>query len=323
MDARMTDSSTNATSPTDLSRFAGTSLFEVCQEEIELKSMLLDSMLDGVMAHTLGGQVIYANQQACDIYDLTLTDFVDLAPWGWIPEAMNPQIGDRVRSLLEHGQLVFESLGTSRTNDRDVHTEVHSRIIDTDTHGKLIISVVRDITDRVRDREKMWHLAFHDTLTGLPNRVLLDERMQSALHNADRHGDTVGVVFMDLDDFKPVNDEFGHATGDVVLRIVAERLQRCVRESDTVARIGGDEFFALFPRLAAKRDLVEVARALAECVAAPIELANHEVTVTASVGLAIYQPGEAPDELSTRADHAMYRAKRNGQQGWEEYLAEG
>ncbi len=162
----------------------------------------------------------------------------------------------------------------------------------------------------------------HDELTGLPNRGLLQERMRQALANADRHGDIVGVVYADLDDFKPVNDTLGHTIGDEVLKIVADRLRSCMRESDTVARVGGDEFVALFPRLDSAAALGTVAASISGCIDVPIQIKGHQITVTTSVGLAVYREGEATDELITRADHAMYRAKQDGVSGWEEYLAE-
>ena len=146
--------------------------------------------------------------------------------------------------------------------------------------------------------------------------------MRQALANADRHGDIIGVVYADLDDFKPVNDTLGHTVGDEVLRIIADRLRSCMRESDTVARVGGDEFVALFPRLDSAADLASVAASISGCIDVPIQIRGHQVTVTTSVGLAVYREGEATDELITRADHAMYRAKQEGLSGWEEYLAE-
>jgi diguanylate cyclase (GGDEF)-like protein len=125
---------------------------------------------------------------------------------------------------------------------------------------------------------------------------------------------------MDLDDFKPVNDTHGHAMGDRVLRIIGERMLNCVRECDTIARVGGDEFIALFPKLPDEFELGAKARAIAECVSQPIGVDGVTVRVSVSVGLATYRPGEHHDELITRADHAMYRAKLHGCAGWEEFL---
>jgi diguanylate cyclase (GGDEF)-like protein len=198
-------------------------------------------------------------------------------------------------------------------------TEVHARIADT-VYGELVIAVLRDITERVEAEEAMRYLAFHDELTGVANRKAFVDKLGCALANSDRHGDLVGVVFLDLDDFKPVNDTLGHAMGDRVLQVVARRMQACVRECDTVARIGGDEFMVLFDRLARGSDLASAAKKLDAALSRPIRVDGHTVRVTASLGLALYTPGEAADELVTRADHAMYHAKQNDMPGWESYL---
>jgi diguanylate cyclase (GGDEF)-like protein len=151
----------------------------------------------------------------------------------------------------------------------------------------------------------------------------LEDDLRAALSAADRHSDLVGVIFLDLDDFKPVNDDLGHAVGDFVLRQVAQRLRGCVREGDTVARLGGDEFLIVLARLGAREDLAGVARKLEEAVATPIPVDGHpDVRITASAGLATYEPGEAAEDLMNRADHAMYRAKQAGVSGWEAFLAQ-
>jgi diguanylate cyclase (GGDEF)-like protein len=130
------------------------------------------------------------------------------------------------------------------------------------------------------------------------------------------------VIFLDLDDFKPINDELGHAAGDFVLRRVAQRLSSCVRECDTVARLGGDEFLVVVARMGTREDLAAVARKLEDAVSAPMPMDGHpDVFISASAGLAIYDHGEAAEDLMNRADHAMYRAKQAGVSGWEAFTA--
>lgn len=302
--------------------FVGSTLFTVCQEELELKSLLLDAMLDAVMAHTLEGQIIYVNEPACAMYGLTPDQFVNLPPWGWIEKSMRGSVGDRLEAMRQRGGLVFESVGPTYPDGSPMHIEVHARIIEIPGYGEALVSVMRDATERYLEVERIRHLAFHDQLTGLPNRPNFEERLHIALAEADRHNDVVGVIFLDLDDFKPINDTLGHASGDRVLVAISDRLRDCVRESDLIARIGGDEFMGLFPRLASRRDLAGIAKSLVDCVTLPLNLDGIELRLGASVGLAVYQHGEATDELITRADHAMYRAKLNGLVGWEEFLRE-
>ena len=317
------ESSETGRPPTDggISASASASLFAAFEEELALKSTLLDSMLDGVLAHTLDGLIVYVNAPACRIYGIAQEDFVNLAPWAWVREPMRSSIADRIGAIRRQGGLVFESFGLPDEAGEPMRTEVHARIVDTANHGEIVISVVRDISERHRAEQRMRHLAFHDILTGLPNRVTLEDRMRASLAESDRHGDIVGVIYVDLDDFKPVNDAHGHAIGDQVLCLVADRLVSGVREGDTVARLGGDEFVVLLPRVSTCDDLATIAAGVSDRICEPIVVEGHVVRVTASVGLACYELGEAPDELLTRADHAMYRAKQHGLKGWEEFSA--
>jgi diguanylate cyclase (GGDEF)-like protein/PAS domain S-box-containing protein len=293
-----------------------------CREELDFHTSILEAIGVGVLAHTLDGRIIYVNEAACKIYGFCRSEFENLGPWGWVPEHGRHLIPGRIAEIRKSGGTAFAGFGPPHDDGHTMFTEVHSRICTTSRYGEIVVSAVYDSTDRVIAEERVRHMALHDELTGLPNRGLLQERMRQALANADRHGDIIGVVYADLDDFKPINDTFGHTIGDEVLRIVADRLRSCMRESDTVARVGGDEFVALFPRLDSAADLATVAASISGCIDVPIQIRGHQITVTTSVGLAVYREGEATDELITRADHAMYRAKQDGLSGWEEYLFE-
>jgi diguanylate cyclase (GGDEF)-like protein len=238
-----------------------------------------------------------------------------------MPESSAATIPDHLGTLRSKGRVTFQSSARD-ANTRIRHTEISAQIVTLPGYGELLIALLRDVTDRVLADERMRALAFHDPLTGLANRVLLEQRLHAAIAESRRRGDIVGVVYLDLDDFKPVNDKLGHAVGDRVLRLVADRLVTDIRECDTVARLGGDEFLAVFGRLTSRDALAGLAERLSTHVAAPLHVGRHVVQVNASVGLAIYEPGEATDELVTRADHAMYRAKQAGVPGWDEFLAQ-
>ena len=160
------------------------------------------------------------------------------------------------------------------------------------------------------------HLARHDALTGLPNRRLLEERLAQSLARLRRHGGEVGLLFIDLDDFKRVNDDMGHEAGDQVLRAIAERLRRRVREVDTVARLGGDEFVVLVDAAPPPAQMATLAQGLVEAIQAPIPLAGASVTIGASVGIGrAPQDGQTAAELMAHADRAMYDAKPRGRGG--------
>ncbi|MBL6750769.1 MAG: EAL domain-containing protein [Nevskia sp.] len=170
-----------------------------------------------------------------------------------------------------------------------------------------------DITERKRREEYTRHIAHHDHLTGLPNRVLLHDRLQMATDRARRDAAHVGVLLIDLDQFKRINDSLGHQVGDELLWIVADRLRGCVRAGDTVARMGGDEFVVLLPDVSAPESIRRVAQTIVERVAAPAVVGPHELHVTPSVGVSVF-PGDGEDvySLLKHADMAMYQAKAAG-----------
>jgi len=179
-------------------------------------------------------------------------------------------------------------------------------------------AVMADITDRKQAEDQVKHQAYHDALTGLPNRRLLMDRLVMALAQRRRDHQPLAVMFLDLDCFKLVNDTGGHAIGDELLQRVAERLTNTIREGDTVARLGGDEFMVLLPEVAGVKDTCEIAERILERLRLPWVLADHEFNATASIGIAMYpQHGEDPETLLRNADTAMYRAKDRGRDSFE------
>ncbi len=183
-----------------------------------------------------------------------------------------------------------------------------------------VLGTAFDITERRRAEETIKHLAYHDGLTDLPNRSLFEDRLAVALAQARRKKQMSAVMFLDLDRFKVVNDTVGHALGDRLLQGVAERLMGLVRDGDTVARVGGDEFTLLLPDVAGPEDTVEVAERILDALRQPWVLNGHEFRITTSIGIAMYpNDGEDVESLLRNADTAMYRAKDGGRDNYKLY----
>jgi len=188
-----------------------------------------------------------------------------------------------------------------------------------DENGKpqQFVAMFSDVTERKRQEEEVWHQANFDGLTGLPNRRLLDDRLDRALAQAARRHTVLAVLYIDLDRFKPVNDVHGHGAGDDLLCQVAQRLRNALRDEDTVARVGGDEFVAVLPDLAAGDAAARAAEKIIAAVSAPYRVWEHYVEISCSIGIAIF-PRDAEDSIALieKADGALYRAKQAGRSLW-------
>jgi diguanylate cyclase (GGDEF)-like protein/PAS domain S-box-containing protein len=180
--------------------------------------------------------------------------------------------------------------------------------------------IARDISDK-KESEKIIHFqAYHDTLTRLPNRTLLNDRLVQAISHAKRNNEKLSVMFLDLDRFKNINDSLGHMIGDKLLQSVADRLKKCLRECDTLARIGGDEFTVLLPDIHSKSDSELVAQKIIDTLKHPVNLDEQEIYISTSIGIAHYpDDGETKESLLKHADIAMYAVKNKGKDGFQFY----
>jgi diguanylate cyclase (GGDEF)-like protein/PAS domain S-box-containing protein len=197
---------------------------------------------------------------------------------------------------------------------------------DRDGTERGIVYVGRDLTERKRAEEELAYMATHDALTGLPNRWLFNDHLTLELARAHRYQQKLAVMLLDLDHFKDVNDTLGHTVGDKLLQVVGKRLTSIVRKSDTVARMGGDEFMllSLFPGIKRKEDAAMIAQRILEAFRKPFAFDDHEILITTSIGIAIYpDDGKDADTLIKNADVAMYCAKAQGRDNYQRYSAEG
>ena len=188
---------------------------------------------------------------------------------------------------------------------------------------RYFVGIVRDITERKQAQEALEYISNYDPLTSLPNRSLLRDRLDHALHQAHRDEHLVAIMFLDLDRFKNINDTLGHALGDQLLRQVARRIEHCVREGDTVARLGGDEFVIVLEHINHVDNAALVAGKILDTLTKPMHLSGHEVIVSASIGITIYPfDDDNIDDLLKDADAAMYRAKERGRNNCQYFTAD-
>jgi diguanylate cyclase (GGDEF)-like protein/PAS domain S-box-containing protein len=218
------------------------------------------------------------------------------------------------RELLDSGEGNKTTLTNLTRGGRTIHCEWYNTPM-VDSTGRVtgFASLVHDVTERLNTERTIHYMAHHDALTGLPNRRLMQDRLNQAIMSARRKQRHVAVLFLDLDRFKVVNDTLGHDTGDFILKDVARRLSSCVREGDTVSREGGDEFVMILPDLERPEHARVVADKIVKELERPVEIGGHEIHVTPSIGISHY-PNDATDvhQLLKHADNAMYQAKDAG-----------
>uniref|UniRef100_B8DNW4 Diguanylate cyclase/phosphodiesterase with PAS/PAC sensor(S) n=1 Tax=Nitratidesulfovibrio vulgaris (strain DSM 19637 / Miyazaki F) TaxID=883 RepID=B8DNW4_NITV9 len=221
-----------------------------------------------------------------------------------------------VARMEEHGQVnAFEFRGRRKGGDLIWLSVNARRVPGADGATMYYEGFLEDVTMGHESRERLEHQAFHDPLTGLPNRVLFHDRLQMALKRAARRRNyTFAMLYLDLDRFKVINDSLGHDVGDALLKVVSAKLRECVRDVDTVARFGGDEFGVLLEETPTRGTAVRVARRIRAHLAEPVRIGPHEVFTTASIGIVLRTDQySTPEELVRDADTAMYRAKEQGQ----------
>lgn len=217
--------------------------------------------------------------------------------------------------VLQNGETLKaeETLDNMLTRDTQVFLTVRIPLRREDGSIYALCGISTDISERKDFEEHFQHMAQFDGLTHLPNRALFNDRLKQAIISAQRNKAHLALMFIDLDKFKPVNDTYGHGVGDLLLKEVALRIQACLRESDTAARVGGDEFVILLPAIETKQDAGKVGEKILHALNRPFALAGHTLNISGSIGVAVY-PEHGKDEklLVKSADIAMYHAKKNG-----------
>lgn len=260
------------------------------------------------------GTLCWVNQACCAYYGWSRRELLGQRPAvfrsGQHPAALYRDLWQRIQS----GQPWQGEFVNRRRDGSLCHVQtVITPLIGADGRIAHFLAVQQDVAHHELERETMRDLAFHDSLTGLPNRRLFYQRLEAAMSESDATGEGFALLFVDLDDFKGINDRLGHEAGDQLLRLVAERLQATVRSYDLVARLGGDEMTVLVARVETEELARGMAHQILASLQAPYALAGKRVTVAASVGMALYpRDGRSAEALLAAADAAMYRRKRAG-----------
>jgi diguanylate cyclase (GGDEF)-like protein/PAS domain S-box-containing protein len=280
-------------------------------EMLNLSRVVFESAEEGIMVTDAERRIVMVNPAFTSIT-------------GYLPDEV---IGrdSNMMSSGHHDQLFYQSLWDEVRQHGSWHGEIANRhksgrhylewlsiraVIDPQGRTTHYVGIFSDITERKEGEERMRYLAHYDALTGLPNRTLLMDRLQQGMAQTRRDNGRMAVMFLDLDRFKPVNDQLGHETGDRLLCEVAMRLQNCMRESDTVGRIGGDEFVILLHGIEHSDAAILVARKIIKALEQPFDLGNHAISISASIGIALYPDHDGDESMLIKmADIAMYEAK--------------
>ena len=289
------------------------------RQALSLLTATLESTADGLLVVDTDGRISSFNQKFLEMWHLKETDLhsgKDEQALALVLDQLEDPEGflDRVQSLYH--QPGIDSFDVLHFKDGRVFERFsHPQRIDGEVVGR--VWSFRDATERRRAEERIQHQAFHDALTGIPNRQLVRDRLEVALASARRQQKAVGVLFLDLDSFKLVNDTFGHSVGDELLQAVAERLKAELREGDTLGRLGGDEFTLVLNDLRRADDAVAMAKRVRSTFLEPFVLSSTTVPMTASIGIS-FSPmaGEDVEFLLQSADAAMYVAKGSGGNAW-------
>jgi len=289
------------------------------EDELKLSASVFSHAVEGIIITDRDGVILRVNKAFCAITGYAADEVL----------GNNPRMLSSGRHDKAFYQAMWERLDTAgewqgevwnRRKNGEIYPEwLRIRAICGERGEKThYVAVFSDISERIRDQEYIFRLAYYDSLTALANRALLMDHLEMAISSARRHHMGVAVLFIDMDRFKLVNDSLGHSVGDMLLQNVARTLTASIRDSDTVARFGGDEFVICLPDISGERsdathDSLRLAEKIQRCLSQPFNLQGHEVAITPSIGLALYPwDGETPSMLIKHADTAMYHAKAQG-----------
>jgi diguanylate cyclase (GGDEF)-like protein/PAS domain S-box-containing protein len=288
---------------------------QALKESKKLLSDILENVTVYIYTKDTQSRYLFANRLLRERFDAPLEEIVGYDDNKFFDADTAANIRKDDLRVLQDGEMlkIEETTLNILTGVTEVFLTVKLPLRREDGSIYALCGISTDITERKDIEEHMQHMAQYDALTHLPNRALFNDRLQQAIAAAQRNKARLALMFIDLDKFKPVNDTYGHGVGDLLLKEVALRIQNCLRESDTAARIGGDEFVILLPAIETKQDAGKVGDKILHALNQPFELAGHTLQISASIGVAVYpEHGNNEKLLVKNADLAMYHAKENG-----------
>ncbi len=288
-------------------------------QELKEKEKLLSDILENVSAYIYmkdrQGRYLFANRMLRELFNAPMEEIVGFDDSKFYDANTAAQMHQSDLRVLKGGETLRseDTIPNPLTNQTLIYLTIKLPLRHEDGSIYALCGIATDISEQKEIEEYMRHMAQYDTLTNMPNRALFSDRLQQAFSAAKRGHEHFALMFIDLDKFKPINDNYGHAVGDLLLKEAAQRMQSCVRQSDTVARIGGDEFVVLLASLKDDLDTQEVAEKIRHALNLPFQISGHALNISSSIGVAIYPiHGDNEKELVKNADLAMYCAKENG-----------
>jgi diguanylate cyclase (GGDEF)-like protein/PAS domain S-box-containing protein len=286
-------------------------------EQLRLHSAVIGSVHDAVCVTDLQGRLEWVNQAFSKVLGKTPCQVLG-SPLRSFPHAQLQEAWPMLACTTPEVCCVKTEVMEKGSNGESLVLEqVLTPLVDAQGKTTHFIVILHDVTARAVSEMQMKHQAYHDVLTDLPNRIMFEDRLQQALAQARRDGTLLALLFLDLDNFKSINDQYGHQMGDRLLRVVAKRLVTCVRTTDTVSRLSGDEFTIILQGLDRIQDIRQVAQKIVDCLTPPISLGGQDIPVQTSIGIAVSPKDSTdPQRLLAIADRAMYQAKNFGGQRW-------
>lgn len=284
------------------------------EDKLRQAATIFMHVTEGVIITDAEVQVLAVNQAFCDISGYSEDELLGKTPQTWRSQQQNDAFYQAMwNSVNSKKQWRGEIINRRKNGDLYPAWLTISAVSDESGHITHYVSIVTDISTIKQSQERIEYLAHHDVLTGLPNRHLLNDRLDHAIQRAHRNKTRVAVMFLDLDNFKSINEGLGHPVGDKVLKVAADRLNQVVREEDTVARIAGDEFSILLEDVVDTESTVILASKILAAYASPFSIDHHELHVSASIGISLYpDDGDDVTSLVKNADAAMHQAKEKG-----------